>query len=148
MRRALTFALVLAAVAPTRLVWADEDEAADDEGSDEEEAAPKSKEAPEEEAEEEEVDEDAGLRPKQNLTGHDDGTNKRSNEFERDRFYTPAEALIGIKGGITRIRGEFYDYHGIKLMPTFHPAYLLRDATKKREVWEDMKKVRELLKGS
>jgi DNA polymerase len=61
---------------------------------------------------------------------------------------TPAEALIGIKGGITRIRGEFYDYHGIKLMPTFHPAYLLRDATKKREVWEDMKKVRELLKGA
>jgi DNA polymerase len=61
---------------------------------------------------------------------------------------TPAEALIGIKGGITRIRGEFYDYHGMKIMPTFHPAYLLRDPTKKREVWEDMKKVRDLLKSS
>ena len=59
---------------------------------------------------------------------------------------TPAEALIGIKGGITRIRGEFYDYHGMKIMPTFHPAYLLRDPTKKREVWEDMKKVRDLLR--
>ena len=40
---------------------------------------------------------------------------------------------------------EFYDYNGIKLMPTFNPAYLLRDPTKKREVWEDMKKVRDYL---
>jgi DNA polymerase len=55
---------------------------------------------------------------------------------------TPVESLLGLKVGITRARGEFYDYHGIKLMPTFHPAYLLRDPTKKREVWEDMKKVR------
>jgi DNA polymerase len=55
---------------------------------------------------------------------------------------TPAEALLGVKGGITKLRGQFYDYHGIKVMPTFHPAYLLRDPTKKREVWEDMKKVK------
>jgi uracil-DNA glycosylase len=55
---------------------------------------------------------------------------------------TPVESLLGLKVGITKARGEFYDYHGIKLMPTFHPAYLLRDPTKKREVWEDMKKVR------
>jgi DNA polymerase len=55
---------------------------------------------------------------------------------------TPVESLLGLKLGITKARGEFYDYHGIKLMPTFHPAYLLRDPTKKREVWEDMKKVR------
>jgi len=43
------------------------------------------------------------------------------------------------------MRGEFYDFHDIKLIPTFNPAYLLRDPTKKREVWEDMKKVKQFL---
>ena len=55
---------------------------------------------------------------------------------------TPARYLLGLQGGITRNRGSFHDFKGIKVMPTFHPAYLLRDATKKREVWDDMKKVR------
>jgi DNA polymerase len=59
---------------------------------------------------------------------------------------TPTKALLNIKKPISKIRGEFYDYNGIQLMPTFNPAYLLRDPTKKREVWEDMKKVREYLK--
>jgi uracil-DNA glycosylase len=58
---------------------------------------------------------------------------------------TPTRALLGTKKSITQMRGEFYDYHGLKLIPTFNPAYLLRDASKKREVWEDMKKVRALL---
>lgn len=58
---------------------------------------------------------------------------------------TPTKALLNSKQGITQMRGTFHDYHGAKLMPTFNPAYLLRDPTKKREVWEDMKKVRELL---
>ena len=58
---------------------------------------------------------------------------------------TPTRALLRTKKGITQVRGEFQDYQGMKLMPTFNPAYLLRDPTKKREVWEDMKKVRELL---
>jgi uracil-DNA glycosylase family 4 len=58
---------------------------------------------------------------------------------------TPTKALLGTKKSITQMRGEFYDYHGIKLMPTFNPAYLLRDPTKKREVWEDMKMVRAFL---
>jgi uracil-DNA glycosylase family 4 len=58
---------------------------------------------------------------------------------------TPTKALLNTKKSITQMRGEFYDFHGIKLMPTFNPAYLLRDATKKREVWEDMKMVRALL---
>ncbi len=49
-------------------------------------------------------------------------------------------------GSITRIRGQFFDYRGTPLMPTFHPAYLLRSPDKKREVWEDMKKVRDFLK--
>lgn len=58
---------------------------------------------------------------------------------------TPTKALLNTKKAISQIRGEFYDYHNIKLMPTFNPAYLLRDPTKKREVWEDMKKIRAFL---
>ena len=58
---------------------------------------------------------------------------------------TPMRALLRTKKGITQMRGEFHDYNGMKLMPTFNPAYLLRDPTKKREVWEDMKRVRAYL---
>ncbi|MBX7219320.1 MAG: uracil-DNA glycosylase [Blastocatellia bacterium] len=50
-------------------------------------------------------------------------------------------------GSITAIRGNVYDYHGVPLMVTFHPAYLLRVPAKKREVWEDMKIVRGFLRG-
>ena len=46
---------------------------------------------------------------------------------------------------ITRLRGRFYDFEGIKVMPTFHPAYLLRNPDEKRLAWEDMKKVRDAL---
>jgi uracil-DNA glycosylase family 4 len=53
--------------------------------------------------------------------------------------------LLDIKQGITRVRGQFQDYHGVKVMPTFHPAYLLRDPSKKKETWEDLKKVRDYL---
>ena len=58
---------------------------------------------------------------------------------------TPTRALLHTKKPISQMRGEFHDYDGTPLMPTFNPAYLLRDPTKKREVWEDMKKVRALL---
>lgn len=58
---------------------------------------------------------------------------------------TACQNLLETKVGITKLRGEFQDYYGVKVMPTFHPAYLLRDPSKKREVWEDMKKVREEL---
>ncbi len=58
---------------------------------------------------------------------------------------TATQNLLATKVGITKIRGEFQDYFGVKVMPTFHPAYLLRDPSKKREVWEDMKKVRDFL---
>ena len=58
---------------------------------------------------------------------------------------TPTRALLGTKRPISQMRGEFHDYRGLKLMPTFNPAYLLRDPSKKREVWEDMKKVRAFL---
>jgi len=58
---------------------------------------------------------------------------------------TPTRALLRTKKPISQMRGEFHDFNGTPLMPTFNPAYLLRDPTKKREVWEDMKKVRALL---
>jgi uracil-DNA glycosylase family 4 len=58
---------------------------------------------------------------------------------------TAMKNLLDTKEGITRLRGEFQDYRGIKVMPTFHPAYLLRDPSKKREVWADMKMVRDYL---
>ncbi|HEX9959472.1 MAG TPA: uracil-DNA glycosylase, partial [Pyrinomonadaceae bacterium] len=54
---------------------------------------------------------------------------------------TATQNLLDTKIGITKLRGEFQDYYGVKVMPTFHPAYLLRDPSKKRETWEDMKKV-------
>ena len=58
---------------------------------------------------------------------------------------TAMKNLLDTKEGITQLRGRFQDYRGIKVMPTFHPAYLLRDPSKKREVWDDMKKVRDYL---
>jgi uracil-DNA glycosylase len=61
---------------------------------------------------------------------------------------TPTRALLRTKKPISQMRGEFHDYNGMKLMPTFNPAYLLRDPSKKREVWEDMKRVRAFLAAS
>jgi DNA polymerase len=58
---------------------------------------------------------------------------------------TALHNLLDTKMGITKMRGKFQDYFGVKVMPTFHPAYLLRDPNKKREVWEDMKMVRDYL---
>lgn len=58
---------------------------------------------------------------------------------------TAMRNLLDLKQGITRVRGQFQDYQGVKVMPTFHPAYLLRDPTKKKETWEDLKKVRDYL---
>jgi uracil-DNA glycosylase len=58
---------------------------------------------------------------------------------------TAAHNLLETKEPIGKMRGRFHDYQGTKVMPTFHPAYLLRDPNKKREVWEDMKLVRDFL---
>jgi DNA polymerase len=57
-----------------------------------------------------------------------------------------ARALLGTLDPISRLRGRVYEYRGAKLIPTFHPAYLLRNPSSKRDVWEDMKLARELLK--
>ena len=50
-----------------------------------------------------------------------------------------AQTLLQSDVPISRLRGRFYEYNGIKVLPTFHPAYLLRNPEKKRDVWEDMK---------
>src|SRR2546425_11293743 len=57
-----------------------------------------------------------------------------------------ARTLLRTLDPISRLRGRVYDYRGAKLIPTFHPAYLLRNPSSKREVWDDMKRVRDLLK--
>lgn len=55
---------------------------------------------------------------------------------------TAVQGLLGTTEGITRLRGRFKLYRGrIAVMPTFHPAYLLRNPAAKREVWEDLKAV-------
>ncbi|MBI4486374.1 MAG: uracil-DNA glycosylase [Acidobacteria bacterium] len=56
-----------------------------------------------------------------------------------------AQTLLRTEDPISRLRGRLFDYRGAKLIPTFHPAYLLRNPSAKREVWEDMKLVRRLL---
>jgi uracil-DNA glycosylase len=61
---------------------------------------------------------------------------------------TALRNLLEVREGITRVRGKFQDFRGIKVMPTFHPAYLLRDPSKKRETWEDLKMVRDYLENS
>ena len=58
-----------------------------------------------------------------------------------------ARTLLRTLDPISRLRGRVFEYRGAKLIPTFHPAYLLRNPASKREVWEDMKMARELLRS-
>ena len=53
--------------------------------------------------------------------------------------------LLETDEAVSRLRGRVFDYRGAKLIPTFHPAFLLRSPERKRDVWEDMKRVRALL---
>lgn len=52
-----------------------------------------------------------------------------------------AQTLLNSQTPISALRGRFYDYHGIPLMPTFHPAAILRNPSLKRPLWDDMKQV-------
>jgi uracil-DNA glycosylase len=58
-----------------------------------------------------------------------------------------AKALLKTDEPISRLRGRTFAYRGASLIPTFHPAFLLRSPDRKRDVWDDMKKVRGLLQG-
>jgi len=59
-----------------------------------------------------------------------------------------AKTLLKTQDSISRLRGRVYDFQGAKLIPTFHPSYLLRSPQFKREAWEDLKKARALLTTS
>lgn len=54
-----------------------------------------------------------------------------------------AQTLLGTENKISALRGHFYNYGGAKLMPTYHPAFLLRNPQFKRDVWKDMKMINE-----
>lgn len=62
-------------------------------------------------------------------------------------------AVLNLSEGIGKLRGKFYDFYPpygkfgepIKVIPTYHPAYLLRDPMRKKEVWEDMKKIKKAM---
>lgn len=56
-----------------------------------------------------------------------------------------AQTLLETNQGISRFRGEWFDYRGSKLIATYHPAYLLRNPNAKGEVWKDLQKVMTLL---
>jgi DNA polymerase len=56
-----------------------------------------------------------------------------------------AHILLETATPISRLRGRFHDFKGIPVMPTFHPAYLLRNPQKKRDVWEDVQKIMKML---
>jgi uracil-DNA glycosylase len=56
-----------------------------------------------------------------------------------------AQTMLQTTQGISRFRGEWFDYHGSKLIATYHPAYLLRNPAAKGEVWKDLQKVMSVL---
>jgi len=56
-----------------------------------------------------------------------------------------SQTLLRSEAPISALRGKFHEYNGVKVMPTFHPAYLLRNPAEKKVVWEDMKKIMAVL---
>jgi DNA polymerase len=56
-----------------------------------------------------------------------------------------AQALLDMEVPITRMRGKEMDFYGRIMIPTYHPAYLLRNPSAKKEVWEDLKKIMKIL---
>jgi len=54
-----------------------------------------------------------------------------------------AQTLLNTNAKITALRGRVFDFTGIKVFPTYHPAFLLRNPERKREVWEDVKQISE-----
>jgi DNA polymerase len=50
-----------------------------------------------------------------------------------------AQNLLSETKPVGKLRGQFFDYHGIKVMCTYHPSYLLRNPAAKKQVWDDMR---------
>src|SRR5215469_8512919 len=59
-----------------------------------------------------------------------------------------AKTLLRSNDPISRLRGRIYDFQGARLVPTFHPSFLLRSPERKRDAWEDLKKARALLRAA
>jgi DNA polymerase len=59
-----------------------------------------------------------------------------------------AKTLLRTEESISRLRGRVYDFRGAKLIPTFHPSFLLRSPDRKRDAWEDLKRARALLSAT
>ena len=57
-----------------------------------------------------------------------------------------AQVLLGLTTGVAEIRGQFQNYRGIRLMPTFHPTFLLRHPDRKRDAWRDLQQVMQVLR--
>lgn len=58
-----------------------------------------------------------------------------------------SQTLLRTEAPISKLRGSWHEYRGIKFMPTYHPAYLLRNPRDKKLVWEDMKKIMEIYRA-
>ena len=63
---------------------------------------------------------------------------------------TPTKALLDTTTGIKRLRGKWIDHHatGLRLLPTFHPAYLLRQPAEKKFAWQDLLELKSALEGN
>jgi len=59
-----------------------------------------------------------------------------------------AQTLLKTDVGISRLRGRFHDYHGIRILPTYHPAYLLRNPPDKDKAKDDLRKIKAFLDGA
>ena len=55
----------------------------------------------------------------------------------------PTRAILDPKARITRVRGQWFERKGVRIMPTFHPAYLLRNPASKKEAWIDFQAIRD-----
>jgi len=58
-----------------------------------------------------------------------------------------AQTLLATNAPISKLRGAFYPYRGVRVLPTYHPAFLLRNPERKRDVWEDVQKLMQEMDG-
>jgi uracil-DNA glycosylase len=58
---------------------------------------------------------------------------------------TPTQTLLQTTQGISKFRGQWFDFRNTRLLPTYHPAYLLRNPAAKADVWKDLQKVMAVL---
>lgn len=98
-------------------------------------------------------------RPPDNRVPHDDEIAACRGYLERQVEILKPDLIVTLGGPaarfflevseirITKVRGQFFRWRGVPLLPTLHPAYLLRQSSAKKDAWEDLKKVRDFLGG-